>query len=48
MKREEKRWPKGKHWEDYGKLKMLLRYRMELLDGYFYDNIEAYLDLGYA
>lgn len=42
------RWPKSRHGEDYGKMKTLLCYRMELLDAYFYDNLEEYLDLGYS
>ena len=32
---------------DYEKLKTLLCYRMELLDTYFYGNVEEYLELGY-
>ncbi len=47
LRREGLRWPRGKHGEDYERMKTLLCYRMELLDGYFYDNLEAYLDLGY-
>ncbi len=41
------RWPRSKHGEDYEKLKTLLCYRMELLDTYFYGNVEEYLELGY-
>lgn len=47
LRRDGLRWPRSKQGEDYEKLKTLLCYRMELLDGYFYDNLEAYLDLGY-
>lgn len=48
MRRDKYRWPESRHEEDYGKMKVLLCYRMELLDAYFYDNLEEYLDLGYS
>ena len=45
--RDSFRWPRSKHKVDYEKLKTLICYRMELLDDYFYGNVEEYLDLGY-
>ena len=46
--RDGRRWPESKQGADYEKLKILTCYRMELLDSYFYDNVEAYLELGYS
>lgn len=46
--RDADRWPDSMQGADYEKLKLLTCYRMELLDRYFYDNLEAYLELGYS
>lgn len=46
--RDQYRWGESKSGADYEKLKIMTCYRMELLDTYFYDNLEAYLKLGYS
>lgn len=48
LERDGDRWPESMQGADYEKLKLLTCYRMEFLDQFFYDNVEAYLSLGYS